>query len=352
MSRTILVVEDSKSVRTALRWALNKSGDTVVTATGFDEGQGHDVPDIALVDYHLPDGSSADLAKHFKDAGAATIVIAGNYHDFNPATYEAVGVHHILRKPFKSQDVLDVIEAAVSGEKPEPVAADSTEETAGPPSPVPPPPPADDEEPAEERTARGTMALKGMPRPTADEDEETTAKPEAPAASEAKPTPRPDAEPATVGDGADEAQEEPLSAPEKVEREPAPPTATTAPEETDVEPEKVAKGAEVAADRGAAKEPASKPAAAPAAVDKEEIREMVQEIVQQEVSRAVDGLIQDGLETKLPGMVKNAIREMLRDELNKKVVAYAKKKIDAFSAKDLPRIAERVLQKKSEKLGG
>lgn len=365
MARTILIVEDSKSVRTALRWLFRKSGDTVVTATGFSEGMEHDVPDVALVDYHLPDGSAVDLAKHFQDAGAATIVMGGTYHDFDPAIFEAVGVRNVLRKPFRSDDVFDVIELAVSGgsvasgEDVDASESQSTEDTGGDATRLPPPPPASAEE---SPRSGGTMTLSGMPRPAEQaaheaSNDQTEASNEEPVAAVADAPPRTPVSPTAVTNALD------------VSGAPSPRAEETGQADIVEETEEVEESAEIADEAtdsavrtsaplsarpdaaSQASEPASdatdEPAVA-AGLDMDELREMVRGMVRNEIANSVKDLVDDGLDTRLPGLVKDAIREMLREELNEKVVGYAKRKIDAFASNDLPRIAARVIERKSE----
>ena len=134
MSQKILVVDDSRTVRKVVEWVFHGSPWTVLTAATASEAT--DVlraerPDVALIDYHLPDQSGLDfcreVSRHSQLSGTKLIVLAGTYHAFDEGAVEACGAVDFIYKPFKTDALIEKVSAAAAqgarGAAPDPSAA-------------------------------------------------------------------------------------------------------------------------------------------------------------------------------------------------------------------------------------
>ena len=140
MARTILVVDDSATVRTVVEWIFHGTGDVVVPAASAAEARAAvdgRVPDLTLIAYHLPDGSGFDLCRELRGrAGfekARLFVLTGQHHPYDEAQVAACGANGEIRKPFKVDPILQALAS-------EPVAvAVSDAPAAAPAAPAPAP---------------------------------------------------------------------------------------------------------------------------------------------------------------------------------------------------------------------
>ena len=79
-SRCVLVLEDSVLVAMALEAALTDHGfDTIVAGTlaAAHERLGQAIPAAALLDLHLPDGNSVELARSLHERGCRVAMCSG-----------------------------------------------------------------------------------------------------------------------------------------------------------------------------------------------------------------------------------------------------------------------------------
>ena len=74
--------------------------------------------DLITLDLEMPDLSGQDVAELFQDQTPDTplLVISGYMSDSVTKKLETVGVRHTLSKPFKKDELLDAVGAAISGE--------------------------------------------------------------------------------------------------------------------------------------------------------------------------------------------------------------------------------------------
>ena len=114
---TILIVEDSYTMRSLVRQVLEAAGATVyeaVDGAGAERRRGMEPPAVVIVDLLLPDADGVELARELKTTeGWADVPIvafsayvdllakAGEMHDIFAGT---------LEKPFKVDDLVALIE--------------------------------------------------------------------------------------------------------------------------------------------------------------------------------------------------------------------------------------------------
>lgn len=116
MSATILVVDDEPDLRLLVRMTLEGSGYTVEEAGTAEEALrrvGDVKPQLILLDIRLPDAEGFDVLRSLRatDEFATVPVVMMSAHSSPPTLRraEAIGSHDYLIKPFKYDDLLDLV---------------------------------------------------------------------------------------------------------------------------------------------------------------------------------------------------------------------------------------------------
>jgi FixJ family two-component response regulator len=119
---TVLVVEDDQSFREALR-RLFKSVDLQVETFGstselLQKGL-PDAPSCLVLDIRLPGRSGLDLQAEFEKSGIQIPIVFMTGHGDIPMTVRAMkaGAVDFLTKPFRDQDLLDAVAAAIERDR-------------------------------------------------------------------------------------------------------------------------------------------------------------------------------------------------------------------------------------------
>jgi CheY-like chemotaxis protein len=118
----ILVVDDEWPVRTALDMGLRSQGFRVWLATDGKEAfevyrrEGHDIA-LVLMDVFMPDLNGPQTLALLRqiNPGLACCFMSGKLTPSTGAGLERLGGQPLLRKPFRFQDVVDVIWQMVAG---------------------------------------------------------------------------------------------------------------------------------------------------------------------------------------------------------------------------------------------
>ncbi len=117
--RTVLVVDDEKTIADGLRLTLESEGYAVRTAASVREalaGGGQPDPHVAIVDLMLPDGDGLNLTRELKrrDPALEVIVITayGSVRKAMEATKNA-GAFYVLEKPFDPDELLGLVRNAL-----------------------------------------------------------------------------------------------------------------------------------------------------------------------------------------------------------------------------------------------
>lgn len=112
----ILLIEDDRPIALALRIRLSAAGHDVVIANSVAEALeslDNVVPDIAVIDFNLPDGNGIELMQAMRlRAQEAMIVCIIMTASRKPGLQEEAlqkGAAAFLEKPFPSADLLNVI---------------------------------------------------------------------------------------------------------------------------------------------------------------------------------------------------------------------------------------------------
>lgn len=129
MSQTVLVADDSKTIRQIVEMALKASSWEVV---GVDSAQdamqaARQAPSVILLDYYMPDGSGYDVCRALKqDSSTRTIpivMLGGSYKEFDEGLAKQAGADSVLMKPFKTDALLDALEEAQNADTALPLPA-------------------------------------------------------------------------------------------------------------------------------------------------------------------------------------------------------------------------------------
>ena len=120
--KKILVIDDSKTVRTLCEWIYKGLDDKLFTAASAAEGEKiiqAESPDVVFVDYTLPDGNAIDFIKTHKSSQRAMILLGGTYADCDVDGAIAAGAFDCIIKPFKTDDYFALVDnayASLSGQ--------------------------------------------------------------------------------------------------------------------------------------------------------------------------------------------------------------------------------------------
>lgn len=149
----ILIIDDSISVRKALEITLRnhqlQSRSAISAEQALDMLAEHADYDLLMIDVIMPGMSGLDLCGQLKAdpklAHLPVILMSGNVDEDVKAQAREVGAHNVLRKPFRSEELIPMIEnilaearAQVSAEVAEPAAAALHENAASnEPAPAP-----------------------------------------------------------------------------------------------------------------------------------------------------------------------------------------------------------------------
>lgn len=117
---TILIVDDEPHMVELLRTVLAKAGYNVVTAdcgkSALESALEH-VPDLILMDISMPDWDGYEttvrLKKHQKLQDIPVIFLSGRSEEEDGGRSFAIGGAMFLRKPFKVNQIRDVVSLAL-----------------------------------------------------------------------------------------------------------------------------------------------------------------------------------------------------------------------------------------------
>jgi FixJ family two-component response regulator len=115
---TVFIIDDDASVRESIHdlvESVSLRAESFATAQGFLSSERRDGPSCLVLDVRLPDTSGLDLQQELSRAGVKIPIIFITGHADIPMTVKAMksGAVEFLTKPFREQDLLDVIHRAL-----------------------------------------------------------------------------------------------------------------------------------------------------------------------------------------------------------------------------------------------
>jgi two-component system, NtrC family, response regulator AtoC len=118
----ILVVDDQDSIRHFVSRTLEDAGYSVVTTGSVREGREafeRDLPDVAVLDLKLPDGTGLELLREIKRVQPEVSVILMTAFGELETAVEAMsaGAFWFVKKPFQNEELLALVERAIDSQR-------------------------------------------------------------------------------------------------------------------------------------------------------------------------------------------------------------------------------------------
>lgn len=118
LNQVVFVIDDDASMREAISRLLSAVGLSAQTFSSGREFLGTTLPDVpgcVILDVRLPGLSGLDLQKEMVEKGIHIPIIFVTGHGDIPMSVQAMkaGAVEFLTKPFRDQDLLDAIRAAI-----------------------------------------------------------------------------------------------------------------------------------------------------------------------------------------------------------------------------------------------
>jgi FixJ family two-component response regulator len=119
---TVFIIDDDAGVRASIQdlvESVNLRAESFATAQAFLLGERRDGPSCLVLDVRLPDTSGLDLQQELTRMGVRIPIIFITGHADVPMTVKAMksGAVEFLTKPFREQDLLDVIHRALKRDR-------------------------------------------------------------------------------------------------------------------------------------------------------------------------------------------------------------------------------------------
>ena len=119
---TVFIIDDDAGVRASIQdlvESVNLRAECFATAQAFLSGERRDGPSCLVLDVRLPDTSGLDLQQELSRRGIRIPIIFITGHADVPMTVKAMksGAVEFLTKPFREQDLLDVIHRALKRDR-------------------------------------------------------------------------------------------------------------------------------------------------------------------------------------------------------------------------------------------
>lgn len=142
MSKTILLADDSVTIQKVIELTfMDQDCEVVAVSTGDDAVKQLDemTPDLVIADVHMPGANGYEVARQSKELhpGVPVLLLVGTFEPFDEAEMAASGADSHLKKPFDSQELLQLVERLM--ESAEAAAPEVPAEPAPGPRPVPEP---------------------------------------------------------------------------------------------------------------------------------------------------------------------------------------------------------------------
>ena len=118
MPKTILVVDDSRSVLAVIGTTLKVAGYNVVQASDGQEGldilNGDEQVDMIITDLNMPNMDGMTATKKIRELGEdknqiPIIAISGNSKNYTLEDFKNVGINEYLQKPFDYDELVEIV---------------------------------------------------------------------------------------------------------------------------------------------------------------------------------------------------------------------------------------------------
>jgi CheY-like chemotaxis protein len=190
MSRRILLADDSVTIQKVIELTFMDEDYEVTAVSNGDDAVGalgREGPDIVLADVHMPGANGYEVCRRAKELHpqVPVLLLVGTFEPFDEARAREAGADSFLKKPFDSQELLELVGRLLgpaASPEPAPAAVEEEEPDEEPawsslaleseePAPTEVPPPHDrflEEEPEEPPFRWGEEPTTPMPVPPAE----------------------------------------------------------------------------------------------------------------------------------------------------------------------------------------
>jgi CheY-like chemotaxis protein len=135
MSKTILLADDSLTIQKVVELTFMEEDFDVVSVSDGDHALaklGELTPALVIADVHMPGASGYEVCSQVKAAhpGVPVLLLVGTFEVFDEQEAQAAGADAHLKKPFDSQELLQMVEGLVGAapvESPVPSIPDAVE---------------------------------------------------------------------------------------------------------------------------------------------------------------------------------------------------------------------------------
>lgn len=144
MTKTLLAVDDSVTMRKVLEITFSGEDFKVVTVDSSQAALGAEAPNIAVIDTVLGSEDGYALAKELRKRApsAAIIMLASRYAPYDQARGRDAGADDWADKPFDTQQLLEKVRKVVLAKEAGPAVAPAAAAPAPAPTPAAAPPPS------------------------------------------------------------------------------------------------------------------------------------------------------------------------------------------------------------------
>ncbi len=151
MSRKILLADDSVTIQKVIELTFMDEDYDVSAVSNGDEAVAaltRSAPDLVLADVHMPGANGYEVCRRSKELhpSVPVLLLVGTFEPFDEAKSREVGADSFLKKPFDSQELLQLVAQLLGGgpqavaSAAEPAPAPAAPEPAWAREPEPPPP--------------------------------------------------------------------------------------------------------------------------------------------------------------------------------------------------------------------
>lgn len=112
--KKVLVVDDSKTIRTLCEWIYKGLEDRLFTADSAASARQviqSESPDVVIVDYTLPDMDSYEFVSSICNQ-THVVMMGGTYANFSEDKAKSSGAVAVIMKPFKTAEFFEKVETA------------------------------------------------------------------------------------------------------------------------------------------------------------------------------------------------------------------------------------------------
>lgn len=121
MGKTILIADDSITIQKVIELTFMARDDQLVVVSDGQAaiaklGQGR--PDLVIADVNMPKVDGYEVCRQAKELypGIPVLLLAGTFEPFDPKKADAAGAASHLKKPFDSQQLLELVDTLLGPE--------------------------------------------------------------------------------------------------------------------------------------------------------------------------------------------------------------------------------------------